>query len=112
MLTAPLLAVLMNMEAEGFFALIVAMALGTPTLSLVGGIGAALTINIRRGGVLLSLLVLPLYIPVLIFGVSTVEAALIGLALKPHLLIMAAGLLAALALAPWATAAALRLALE
>jgi heme exporter protein B len=112
LLTAPLLAVLMNMEADGFFALIMAMALGTPTLSLVGGIGAALTINIRRGGVLLSLLVLPLYIPVLIFGVSTVEAALTGLALKPHLLIMAAGLFAALALAPWATAAALRLALE
>ncbi len=112
LLTAPLLALLMNMEAEGFLALLAAMALGTPTLSLIGGIGAALTVNIRRGGVLLSLLVLPLYIPVLIFGVSTVEAAITALAVKPYILIMAAGLLGALALAPWATAAALRLALE
>ena len=111
-LTAPLLALLMNMEAEGFLALLAAMALGTPTLSLIGGIGAALTVNIRRGGVLLSLLVLPLYIPVLIFGVSTVEAAIIGLAVKPYILIMAAGFAGSLALAPWATAAALRLALE
>jgi heme exporter protein B len=112
LLTAPLLALLMNMEAEGFLALLAAMALGTPTLSLIGGIGAALTVNIRRGGVLLSLLVLPLYIPVLIFGVSTVEAAIIGLTVKPYILIMAAGFLGSLALAPWATAAALRLALE
>ena len=112
LLAAPFLALLMNMEAEGFLALVTAMALGTPALSLIGGIGAALTVNIRRGGVLLSLLVLPLYIPVLIFGVSTVEAAITGLAVQPYILIMAAGLLWALALAPWATAAALRLALE
>ncbi len=112
LLAAPFLALLMNMEAEGFLALVTAMALGTPALSLIGGIGAALTVNIRRGGVLLSLLVLPLYIPVLIFGVSTVEAAITGLAVQPYILIMAAGLLGALALAPWATAAALRLALE
>ena len=71
-----------------------------------------MTVNIRRGGVLLSLLVLPLYIPVLIFGVSTVEAAVMGFSMKPHLLIMAAGFLGSLALAPWATAAGLRLALE
>jgi heme exporter protein B len=112
LVTAPLLALLMNMEAEGFLALVVAMALGTPTLSLVGSIGAALTVNMRRGGVLLSLLVLPLYIPVLIFGVSAVEAAIVGLAVRPYLLIMAAGFAGALALAPWATSAALRLALE
>ena len=111
-LAAPVLALLLNMDLAGFPALVVAMALGTPLLSLVGGIGAALTVNVRRGGVLLSLLVLPLYVPVLIFGASAVEAALTGLTVRPHLLIMAAGLLAALPLAPWAAGAALRLALE
>lgn len=109
---APLLALLLNMEAEGFAALIMAMALGTPSLSLIGAVGAALTITVRRGGVLLPLLVLPLYIPVLIFGVSAVEAALTGFGAKPHLLVLGGLLLGALVLAPWASAAALRISLE
>jgi len=109
---SPLLALTLNLPADGYLALIAAMLLGTPALSLIGSIGAALTANLRRGGVLLSLLVLPLYLPVLIFGVLTVEAAVSELAVRPYLLIMLAGFCGAVALAPWATAAALRLALE
>jgi heme exporter protein B len=88
------------------------MALGTPSLSLIGAIGAALSLGARRGGVLMSLLVLPLYVPVLIFGVAAVDAATLGLSAKPHLLLLGAILAAALPLAPWAAAAALRQATE
>ena len=109
---APVLAVLLNLEADGFAALIAAMALGTPTLTLIGAIGAALTLGARRGGVLMSLLVLPLYIPVLIFGVGAIDAAVIGLGARPHLMILLGLMLMALVLAPVAAAAALRQALE
>jgi heme exporter protein B len=109
---APLLAVLLGMEADGFAGLLAALALGTPSLSLIGAVGAALILGSRRGGVLLSLLILPLYIPVLIFGVAAVDAATGGYPLQPHLLVLTGLLLAALALAPWAAAAALRQALE
>jgi heme exporter protein B len=109
---APALAALLQLEGPGYPPLILAMALGTPSLSLVGAIGAALSLGARRAGVLLSLLVLPLYIPVLIFGVAAVEQAVAGSAIRPHLLILTALLLAALPLAPWAAAAALRPALE
>ncbi len=106
---APILALLLNMEVAGLPALVAAMVLGTPTLSLVGAIGAALTVGIRRGGVLLTILILPLYIPVLIFGVAAIDGAISGLGAQPHLLILGGLLLGSLALAPWATAAALRL---
>ncbi|MDD9876630.1 MAG: heme exporter protein CcmB [Magnetovibrio sp.] len=109
---APLLAVLLNMDAGGFAILILALALGTPSLSLIGAIGAALILGARRGGVLLSLMVLPLYIPVLIFGVSAVDAALGGFAARPHLLILSGLLLATVALCPWVGAAALRQAMR
>ncbi|MBF0332036.1 MAG: heme exporter protein CcmB [Alphaproteobacteria bacterium] len=109
---APVLAVLLHMNADGFGVLLIAMALGTPTLSLIGSIGAALVLGARRGGVLLSLLVLPLYVPVLIFGVGAVDAAVQGFESRAQLLVMGAILLAALPLAPWASAAALRQALE
>ena len=112
MIAAPVLAVLLHMHEDGFLTLLAAMALGTPVLSLVGGIGAALVLGARRGGVLLSLLILPLYVPVLIFGVGAIDAAVQGMSAKPHLLILAAMLAAALVLAPWASAAALRQALE
>ena len=82
---APLLGVMLNMGADGYLTLIGAMALGTPAISLIGTVGAALTLGARRGGVLLSLLVLPLVVPVLIFGAGAVEAALGGLAVLPHL---------------------------
>ena len=105
---APVLAVILNMPVDGFLWLIAALALGTPTLALIGAIGAALTLGARRGGVLISLLVLPLYIPVLIFGVAAVEAALGGFNATPRLMALGGFLLAALALAPFAAAAALR----
>ena len=109
---APLLAVLMNMQAEGFAILIVTLLLGTPTLSLIGAIGAALTLGSRRGGVLLSLLILPLYIPVLVFGITAIDATLAELPARPHLLILAGLLVAAVALCPWAGAAAIRQTLD
>lgn len=109
---SPLLGVLLELNGEAYGALLLAMAAGTPSLSLVGGIGAALTVSIRRGGVLLSLLVLPLYIPVLIFGTGAIDAAATGLGGGAHLLVLAALLAAALPLAPCAIAGALRLNLE
>jgi heme exporter protein B len=109
---SPVLAVLLNLPAAGYPVLLAAMARGTPSLSLIGAIGAALSLGARRGGVLMSLLVLPLYVPVLIFGVAAVDAATLGLSAQPHLLLLGAILAAALPLAPWAAAAALRQATE
>ncbi|MBC8268991.1 MAG: heme exporter protein CcmB [Rhodospirillaceae bacterium] len=109
---APLLAVLLNMNAEGFPMLIVALLLGTPSLSLIGAVGAALILGSRRGGVLLALLILPLYIPVLIFGVSAVDAVIGGFEANAQLLILGAFLMGALALCPWAAAAGVRQAIE
>jgi heme exporter protein B len=109
---APVLAVLLRMDGDGIGALTVVLLIGTPSLSLIGAIGAALILGARRGGVLLSLLILPLYIPLLIFGVSAVDAALGGFAVQPHLSIMGGFFLAALVLCPWASAAAIRQALE
>jgi len=111
-ITAPLLAVLMQLPNEGYMTLILALVLGTPALSLIGAVGAALVLGSRRGGVLVSLLILPLYIPILIFGVSAVDAAIGDLSTRPHLFILAGLLVGALALTPWASAAALRQALE
>jgi len=111
-LIAPLLAAALHLDSAGYLPLVGAMALGTPTLSLIGAVGAALALGARRAGVLLSLLVLPLYIPVLIFGVAAVDQAVAGLAIRPHLLMLGAFLAAALPLAPWGAAAALRPALE
>ena len=109
---APIIALLYDMPADGLPVTLLALVLATPSLSLIGAVGAALTLGARRGGVLLSLLVLPLYIPVLIFGVSAVDAALFGLGSGPRLLILGGLSLFALALAPFAAAAALRQALE
>ncbi|WP_288349326.1 heme exporter protein CcmB [uncultured Thalassospira sp.] len=111
-IAAPLMAVMLNMDQDGFVTLILAMLLGTPALSLIGAIGAALILGARRGGVLVSLLVLPLYIPVLIFGAGAVEAALLGISATAQLQIMAAILLIALAATPFATAHAVRQAME
>lgn len=109
---APLIGLLFNMDPAGLPVLVLAMALGTPSLSLFGAVGAALTLGARRGGVLIPLLVLPLNIPVLIFGVAAVDANLAGLSARPHLLLLAALLLVTLFVAPLAAAAALRQALE
>lgn len=109
---APVLGILLNLPTAGFGSLLATMALGTPTISLIGAVGAALTLGARRGGVLLSLLVLPLVVPVLIFGAAGIDAAIAGMAVRPHLALLGGLLLAALVLCPWAGAAALRQALE
>jgi heme exporter protein B len=111
-IAAPLLAVLLNMNAEGLPRLFFALLLGTPSLSLIGAVGAALILGSRRGGVLLALLILPLYIPVLIFGVSAVDAVIDGFDASAQLLILGALLMGALALCPWAAAAGVRQAIE
>ncbi len=108
---APLLGVLLHLDAAAFSTLIAALVLGTPSLSLVGAVGAALVLGARRGGVLLALVVLPLYIPILIFGVGAVDAAQFDFPIRAHLLMLAAFLLGALALAPWTAAVAVRQAL-
>ena len=111
-MATPLMAVLLDLDASGYLVLVAAMTLGTPTIGLIGGVGAALTLGARRGGVLLSILVLPLLIPVLIFGAGAVDAAIAGHAVRPQLMILGAMFLAAAALCPWAAAAAVRQALE
>ena len=111
-LSAPILSILLNMGGDGFLVMILAMALATPTLSLIGAVGAALTVGARRGGVLVSLLVLPLLTPVLILGASAVDLALTGLNATPLLMLLGAMLLVAVLLCPWAAAAGLRLASE
>jgi heme exporter protein B len=103
---------MLRLEPPGYPVLLGAMALGTPTISLIGTVGAALTVGARRGGVLLSLLVLPLLIPVLVFGAGAVEAATTGVPVRSHLLLLGGALLAALVLCPLAGAAALRQAME
>ena len=109
---APVLGIQFDLDAGALGVLMGALLLGTPLLSLIGSIGAALTLGVRGGGVLLSLLVLPLYIPVLIFGAGAVEAHISGLGAGGHLSLLAALLVLAVFFAPWATAAAVRIALE
>ncbi len=109
-LLAPLLGLMLNLDAEAYLPLVGTMLVGTPAISFIGSIGAALTLGLRRGGLLLSLLVLPLFIPVLVFGVSTISAIVSGPgSFVSPLLILAAFSVASIALAPIATAAALRL---
>ena len=109
---APLLGIQYDLAADALGVLLVSLLLGTPTLSLIGAIGAALTLGLRGGGVLVSLLVLPLYIPVLIFGAGAVEASVSGLGGQHHLSLLGAILIGALILAPIGTAAALRVSAE
>jgi heme exporter protein B len=109
LLTGPFLALLLGMERDALPVLAAALALGTPLLSAIGASCAALTVGMRRSGILLALLVLPLVVPVLIFGAGAVEAALTGGSARPALLFLGAGLMLALPLAPLVCAAALRL---
>jgi heme exporter protein B len=111
-LLAPLLSAQYALERDAIWVLTAALLIGTPILSLLGGIGAALTLGLRGGGSLLALLVLPLYVPVLIFGAGSVDAVRAGLSAGPHLSLLGAGLLVALIGAPFASAAAVRVALD
>jgi len=109
---APLLGLQYAMDSEALVVLIAALALGTPILSLLGAIGAALTLGLRASGSLLALLILPLYVPVLIFGAGAVDAARSGLGADANLSLLGAGLLLAIVGAPFAAAAAVRIALD
>jgi heme exporter protein B len=111
-LMAPVLGLQFGLEGRGLGLLMLTLLLGTPTLSLIGSIGAALTLGVRGAGVLLSLLILPLYIPVLIFGAGAVEADAAGLGVGGHLSLLAAMLALSAFFAPLATATALRISLE
>jgi len=111
-LIAPLLGVQFDLSKETLLVLFVSLLLGTPVLSLIGSIGAALTVGLRGSGVLISLLVLPLYIPVLIFGAGAVDASIIGLNPQPNLSLLGAVTVLSLIFAPWATSAALRISLD
>lgn len=112
LLLSPVLGVTLHLPTAGYAPLMLALLLGTPSVSLIGAVGAALVLGSRRGGVLLSFLVLPLYVPILIFGTATVESGILGLATAPTLAFLGAILLFAVSLSPWATAAALRQAVE
>lgn len=109
---APVLGMQLGMDSDSLAVLVVSLLIGTPVLSLIGAVGAALTLGLRGGGVLISLLVLPLYIPVLIFGAGAVEATQAGLGGESHLSLLGAFLVFTLILGPWATSAALRIAME
>ena len=109
---SPLLAFVVALDAGALPSLVLGLLIGTPALSLVGGVAAALTLGARRQTALLPLLALPLYVPPLVFGAGAVEASLVGAGMRDHLLVLGALSLAALPLCPWAAAAALRQALE
>ncbi len=109
---APLLGLQYGLEAQVLGVVTLALLIGTPILSLVGAIGAALTLGVRGGGSLLALLTLPLYVPVLIFGAGAADAVRAGLPASAHLSLLAAGLLIAVVGAPLAAAAAVRIALD
>ena len=111
-LMAPVLGLQFGLESRSLGILMLTLLLGTPTLSLIGSIGAALTLGVRGAGVLLSLLILPLYIPVLIFGAGAVEADAAGLGVSGHLSLLAALLVLSVFFAPLATKTALRISLE
>jgi len=111
-LIAPLIGVQFGLTSDTLFVLFVSLLLGTPVLSLIGSIGAALTLGLRGGGVLVALLVLPLYIPVLIFGAGAVDASIMGNSPQANIYLLSAVLILSLVFAPWATSVALRISLE
>lgn len=111
-IVAPLLGVMFDLPADQQWVLFESLLIGTPVLSLIGAVGAALTLGVRGGGVLVSLLVLPLYVPVLIFGAGAVSAEAAGLGAHSHLMLLGAFLAVSSVFAPWAAAAGLRISLE
>lgn len=112
LILSPLVALLLSFNAATWQAVALTLLLGTPTLSFIGAIGVALTVGLRKGGVLLSLLVLPLYIPVLIFATSAIDAVSMGMPIGGYLAILGAMLAGSMTLAPFAAAAALRVSIQ
>lgn len=111
-LIAPLVGAQFGLAPETLLILFVSLLVGTPVLSLIGSIGAALTLGLRGGGVLIALLILPLYIPVLIFGAGAVDASITGVSPQANIYLLGALLAVSVVFAPWATSAALRISLE
>ena len=111
-LIAPMIGVQFDLAPKTLFVLFISLLIGTPVLSLIGSIGAALTLGLRGGGVLIALLILPLYIPVLIFGAGAVDASIIGVSPQANIYLLGSVLALSLIFAPWATSAALRISLE
>jgi heme exporter protein B len=111
-LIAPLVGLQFDIPNETLWILVSSLLIGTPVLSLIGSVGAALTLGLRGGGVLISILILPLYIPALIFGAGSVEASIMGTDPTPHLYLLGASAIVSLIFSPWATAAALRISVE
>ncbi len=111
-LIAPVLGIQFDMPSDAILVMAASLALGTPVLSLIGAVGAALTLGVRGGGVLVALLVLPLYVPVLVFGAGAVVASGAGMSAQAHLLLIGASLALSSVLSPWATAMALRISLD
>jgi len=111
-LLAPLIGILFDLDVSSLYVLMGTLMLGTPVLSLMGSIGAALTLGVRGGSVLLSLLILPLYIPVLIFGAGAVYAKSVGLDISGYFSLLGALLILALAFVPWVSSAAVKIAIE
>ncbi|WP_153039272.1 heme exporter protein CcmB [Microbulbifer sp. Q7] len=109
---SPLLGMMLNLGEAGYWPLFASLSIGTATLSLIGAVGAALTVALRRPGLLLALIIMPLYVPVLIFGTGAVQAALDGYSYGPQMAILGAILAASAALAPLAAAGAIRISLE
>ena len=112
LLIAPLLGIQFNLPAEALWMLVLSLAIGTPILSLLGSIGAALTLGLRGGGALVTLLIMPLYVPALIFGAGAVEGVLSGTGSEAHLSLLGAFLMMSLLLAPWVSAMALKVSVE
>nr|WP_216600252.1 heme exporter protein CcmB [Ruegeria atlantica] len=108
-MAAPFLGVLLNLPAQGFFWLVISLLIGTPAMSVIGTFGAALTVGLKRGGLLLSLLVLPLYVPTLIFGAEVARRGATGMDVQTPLLMLAGITAATIALLPFASAAVLRI---
>ena len=111
-LLAPLIGIQFDLDTGSLYILMLSLLLGTPVLSLLGSVGAALTLGVRGGSVLMSLLILPLYIPVLIFGAGAVYANSVGLDTSGHFSLLGALLILALAFIPWVSAAAVKIAIE
>jgi len=112
LLIAPVLGVQFNLSLDAILVLVISLLIGTPILSLLGAVGAALTLGLRGGGVLLTLLILPLYVPALIFGAGAVDSMLAGTGAEAHLSLLGAFLILTLLVAPWIAAAALKVSLE
>ena len=112
-LISPLVGLFYHLPFESIKVMMLVLFLGTPVLSMLGAIAAALTLGLRGGGVLVSLLVLPLYIPVLVYGAGAISTSMVeGLSIQPYLLLLTAFMLLAVIFSPWATAAAIKISIE